>query len=202
MFDVTKFDFWSVVAFVIPGLLAFKAYEFGRSWSIKKPSADEAPAYLTIAVLYLFFTWTWGYALPSGSSISSLDPGRIFQIYFLIPLLVGGGFGIFVQYKLLRKLLAAFGAPLPDEPVPIRTPWANVIGKIEQGTYLLIRMKDGSIYRALVTEDSEFSSDRNMVDIFVGQTYEGDNWTPANPPKSVYIIGSEIQAIEIVQRPT
>jgi len=66
----------------------------------------------------------------------------------------------------------------------------------------LIRMKDGTTYRALVTGDSEFSSDRNMIDIYLGQTYDSEDWIPADPPRSVYIIGSEIKVIEIVQRPS
>jgi hypothetical protein len=202
MFDLSKFEFWLVVAFLIPGLLAFKAYEFGKDRVVRKPVADEAAAYLTIAVLYLFAAWALGYALPSGSSVSGLEPQRIFSTYFIIPAVGGLFLGLVVRYKLVRKLLEFLGVPLTEEPVPIRTPWTNVFSKIEQGTYLLIQMKDGTSYRALVTEDSEFSSDRNMIDIYLGQTYDGEDWTPANPPRSVYIIGSEIKVIEIVQRPS
>ena len=66
---------------------------------------------------------------------------------------------------------------------------------------MIVVMKDGRVYNTMVTEDSRFSSNAQGNDLYLGQTYSLNNWTPSKPPRGVYIRGSEIQSIEIIKRP-
>lgn len=197
MLDLTKFDFWSVVAFVLPGMLIVKAFEFGKDWTLRWPGKDDLLPYGLVAVPYALSLWALGYALQSGQSLPSLEKPLILQIYVLWPILIGLFIGFVARYDVFRRLLHFLGVPMPSPPAPIRTPWPVIAPNIAVGTYLMVILRDKTIYRALVTEDSHLSSDQDRIDLYLGQTFEGDDWTPSMPQRAVYIRGSEIQSIEI-----
>jgi Family of unknown function (DUF6338) len=194
--DFSKIDLWSVVALVLPGLMMMLGYALSREGKLKLPAAGEIPTYILLTILYVLALWSRGHAVQTGGSIFNLDPDKLFWRYIIWPFGLGLTFGVLARFDILGWILRRAGIEKP-EPPPIRTPWPVIAPTITVGTYLMVILKDKTIYRALVTEDSQLSSDQDKIDLYLGQTFEGDDWTPSSPQRAVYIRGSEIQSIEI-----
>ncbi len=197
--DFSKFSFWDIIAFVVPGFLIYQSYYVAAQGKPESITKDGVIPYLMLSTFYVLFLWYQGYALQSGSSISQLDPQKLVFLYVLLPIAIGGVAGLIVGYDVLRRIMKALGIPVAEPPPPIRTPWPVVIPKIPVGAYLIVTLKDGRVYNTMVTADSHFSSDPTNIDLYLGQTFSLTSWTPSNPQRGVYIRGSEIQSIEIIR---
>lgn len=197
---IADVDFWGLIVLLLPGLMLVQGFFLGRDMRLKEIGKDDLVVYPVFGLIYGFFLWSQGYALQTGQSVSGLEPNRVLALYAIIPFVAGVAVGWAARIDLVRKVLRSLGINYfdpPPPPAPIRTPWPVVAPKIGVGTYLMVILKDKTIYRALVTEDSRLSSDQDRIDLYLGQTFEGEDWIPSSPQRAVYIRGSEIQSIEI-----
>jgi uncharacterized protein DUF6338 len=197
--DVIKdFNFWAIIAYLLPGILIVQARSFA---ALAQPAAigkDSLVAAVIVTVLYLLVLWFAGIALQSPTSISGLEPYTLLRWFVLLPIGIGFVFGLLERLGVLQRFFLRFGINLPS---PIETVWLEVFSQQPVGTYMIVVMKDGRVYNTMVTDDSKFSSNPQGNDLYLGQTFSVDNWTPSNPRRGVYIRGSEIQSIEIIARP-
>jgi hypothetical protein len=197
---IADFDFWGLIVLLIPGLMLVQGFHLGRDVRLKEIGKDDLIVYSVFGLIYGLCLWWLGYALQTGQSVSGLEPNRIIVLYVIIPTVLGVLTGWMTKFDLIHKALRAIGVRYfdpPPPPPPIRTPWPVIAPKISVGTYLMVILKDKTIYRALVTEDSHLSSDQDKIDLYLGQTFQGDDWIPSLPQRAVYIRGTEIQSIEI-----
>jgi hypothetical protein len=88
-------------------------------------------------------------------------------------------FGILEGRGVIRRLLIKFGVNVPR---PIDTAWAEIFSNLPAGTYLIVLLKDGTVYNAMVTPDSRFSSDPENRDLYLGQTFHLESWAPTFRP--------------------
>jgi Family of unknown function (DUF6338) len=200
MLDLSKIDFWGLVVLLLPGLMLVQGFALGKEVRFKVIGKDDLVVYPVFGLIYGLCLWLLGFALHNGQSVYSLPPSQLIWVYLVIPAIFGFLAGGAARLDLLRNVLRALGFHYfdpPPPPPPIRTPWPMIAPKIVVGTYLMVILKDKTIYRALVTEDSLLSSDQDKIDLYLGQTFEGEGWIPSSPQKAVYIRGSEIQSIEI-----
>jgi hypothetical protein len=197
MLDLSKIDLLSFVLFLLPGLMLVQGFELGRHTKPRAISKDDLVVYPVFGLLYNLTLLSLGYSVQTGASISTIPSQYLILTYVCVPIFVGVLFGISARLGFGYAILKALGVKLDDPAPPIRTPWPVIAPKITVGTYVMVILKDKTIYRALVTEDSQLSSDQDKIDLYLGQTFLGEEWVPSNPQRAVYIRGSEIQSIEI-----
>lgn len=193
-----EFSSWAVVAFILPGFFLVEARSIGARARIAEISKESVTAFVIVTVIYNLVLWYFGTALQTKDLISSLDPTFLLRAYVLWPCGIGFAFGLAERHFIVQRLLKPFGI---NAPLPFDSVWTETFSQQTIGTYMIVMLKDGTIYRAMVTRDSRFASKGDDPDIYLGQTYSGNRWRPAKPPRGVYVRGSEIQSIEIIQRP-
>ena len=195
---IKDFNFWAVIAYLLPGILIVQSRSLAALAQPAAISKDSLVAAVIITVLYLLVLWFAGIALQSPTSISGLEPYTLLKWFVLLPIGIGFVFGLLERFGVLQRFFLNFGINLPS---PIETVWLEVFSSQRIGTYLIIVMKDGRVYNTMVTADSKFSSNPQGNDLYLGQTFSVGNWTPSNPRRGVYIRGSEVASIEIIERP-
>lgn len=193
-----KFSFWAVVAYLVPGLLLLQARALGARSRFEAITKENLVAYVLVTVIYDLISWANGFAIQTDMSVSSLEPATLIRHSIVVPIIIGFVYGLAERYWIPQRLLVPLGinAPLPTESV-----WLEIFSRQPVGTYLIVTLKDGAFFNAMVTHDSRFSSSPVSPDIYLGQTYSSVDWTPANPQRGVYIAGDEIRSIEIISAP-
>jgi hypothetical protein len=192
--DLKDVNIWAIVAYVLPGLLIVESRSLAARTEFVANNKETWVNFLIWTVLYDLVLWSLGFALQTPSSVSGLEPALLVRLFVFVPIAIGTIYGLLERYLVVQRILRQFGI---NPASPIRAVWLEIIPKIRVGTYLIVILKDGTVYNTLVTNDSRFSSNPNNPDLYLGQTYSA-NWTPSNPQRAVYIVGSEIQSIEIV----
>lgn len=195
---IKDFNFWAVIAYLLPGILIVQARSLAAIAQPAAISKDSLVTAVIITVLYTLVLWFAGIALQSPTSISGLEPYTLVKWFVLLPIGIGCAFGWLERSGWLRRFFIRFGINLPS---PIETVWLEVFSQQAVGTYMIVVMKDGRVYNTMVTQDSKFSSNPQGNDLYLGQTFSVETWAPSNPRRGVYIRGSEIQSIEIIERP-
>ena len=197
--DVIKdFNLWAIVAYLLPGLFIVQSRSLAARAQLAPVTKDSAFAALIVTVLYTLALWFFGVAVQTPSTIFGLEGNTLLKYFILIPIAIGSVFGLLERFGILQRFFLNFGINLPS---PIETVWLEVFSRQEIGTYMIVVMKDGRVYNTMVTEDSKFSSNPQGNDLYLGQTFSVENWTPSNPRRGVYIRGSEVASIEIIARP-
>ena len=195
--DIKDFNFWAVVVYLLPGLLMIQSRYLAARGKLAPISKDSLTTFLIVTVLYSLFLWTIGVALQSASTIATLNPAVLIGYFILAPLALGFAFGFLERRGIVQRLLFNLGVNIP---LPIDTAWAEIFSNMPVGTYLIVLLKDGTAYNAMVTRDSRFGSDPENPDLFLGQTFHREDWQPYIPARGVYIRGSEVKSIEIIRR--
>jgi len=197
MSELLKNDLWNLIFVLVPGFMIIQGFEFGRHLKLKSINKDDILPYISLTAIYYIIILSFGYKLQTGASISTIPFQNLVITYLFVPSLLGVFCGIFVRFGFFYKIAKTLRIKIDEPAPPIRTPWPVIAPKITIGTYVMVILKDKTIYRALVTEDSQLSSDQDKIDLYLGQTFLGEEWVPSNPQRAVYIRGSEIQSIEI-----
>jgi hypothetical protein len=198
MNELKEFSTWAVVAFILPGFFLVEARSFAARTRIAVISKESVTAFVIVTVIYNLVLWYFGVALQSKESIASLDATFLVKTYVFWPCIIGAVWGLAERFFIVQWVLKHFGI---NAPLPVDSVWLEIFSRQPLGTYLLVKLKDGTIYRTMVTHDSRFGSRGDSPDIYLGQTYSGKKWKPFTPIRGVYVRGSEIQAIEIIRRP-
>jgi hypothetical protein len=196
--DLKDFNFWTVVVYLLPGLLMLQARCLAARGSLASIFKDSLTAYLIVTVLYSLVLWTAGISLQDPVSILTMNRGVLIGYFVLAPLALGFAFGLLESRGIVQRFFIVLGI---NVPLPIDTAWAEIFSRMQVGTYLIVLLKDGTFYNAMVTTDSRFGSDPANIDLFLGQTFHQEDWTPYIPARGVYIRGSELKSIEIIHRP-
>ena len=196
--ELKDYNIWAAVAYVLPGFLLIEARWLAAKTRLAPISKEGLVGFLIVTVMYTLVLWAFGVALQSPSSIYGLEPLKLFRHFVLTPLAIGFAYGLLERYGLVQRLLVPFGI---NVPLPIDSIWEEVFSDIPHGTYLVVVLKDGTVYNTMVTPESRFSSDPAKFDLFLGQTYSLADWEPSNPQRGVFIPGSEVRSIEIIRRP-
>ena len=195
---IKDFNFWAIVAYLLPGLLVVQSRSLAALAQPTPITKDSLVTAVIVTVIYTLTLWYFGIALQTSTSISGLEVNTLVRYIVLTPIALGFVFGLLERFRILRRIFLPFGINLPS---PLETVWLEIFSQQPVGTYMIVVMKDGRVYNTMVTEDSRFSSNAQGNDLYLGQTYSLNNWTPSNPRRGVYIRGSEIQSIEIIKRP-
>ena len=198
MEGLKDFNFWAVVAYVLPGLLMVQARWLAAKTRLAPISKESVVGFLVVTVLYTLALWGLGVAVQSPSSIYGLEPQTLLGYFVLAPLALGFVFGLLERNWLVQRLLIPFGI---NAPLPVASVWLEIFSGVPEGTYMIVVLKDGTIYNTMVTSESRFSSDPAKPDLYLGQTYSLPDWEPSDPQRGVFIPGSEIRSIEIVRGP-
>ena len=196
--EIKDFNFWAVVAYLVPGLLLIQARSLAARGRLAPVSKEGLTTYLIVTVLYSLVLWAIGVSLQTATSIPTMNRGVLLGYFIFAPLVLGFSFGILERRGIVRRFFIVLGI---NVPLPIDTAWAEIFSRMPIGTYLILLLKDGKVYNAMVTSDSRFGSDPENPDLFLGQTFHSENWTPYIPARGVYIRGSELSSIEIIRRP-
>jgi len=199
MEELKEFSSWAVVAFILPGFFLVESRSIGARARIAEISKESVTAFVIVTVIYNLVLWYFGIALQSKDSISSLAPTFIVIAYAVVPIVIGFVYGLAERFFIVQRLLKPFGI---NAPLPVDNVWVEIFAQQPPGTYLIVKLKDGTIYNTMVTADSRFASKGDDPDLYLGQTFSVSDWTPADPQRGVYVRGSEIQSIEIIRRPT
>ncbi len=195
--ELKDFNFWALVAYLFPGVFLIQARSFAALGRFAPITKDSIVGYILVTAIYGLVLWSMGVALQTSSSISGLARDVLIKYFIAIPLVLGFMFGLLERRGIFQRLFIRVGINIP---LPIQTAWAEVFSSMPVGTYLILLLGDGTVYRAMVTQDSRFASDAENADLFIGQTFQQD-WTPYIPQRGVYIRASEVKAIEIIRRP-
>jgi Family of unknown function (DUF6338) len=150
-----EFSFWAVVAFVLPGFFLVQARCFGARARIAPITKESVTSFVIATVIYNLVLWSFGIALQSQSSISSLEPVVLLKTYMVLPCLIGFVFGLAEHHAIFQQLLSKFGI---NAPLPFDNVWIEKFSKQPFGTYMIVTLKDGTFYRTMVTRDSRFGS--------------------------------------------
>lgn len=191
------FSFWAIVAYLLPGLLIVQARSLAARTVLAPVTKESLVNFVIWTVIYDLVLWSFGFALQTSNSISGLEVKLLLKLFVFVPTGIGFIFGLLERYSIIQRLLLPVGV---NVPLPIKAVWLEIFSGIELGTYLIVVLKDGTIYNAVVTEDSRFSSNPDSPDLYLGQTYSLNDWEPSKPRRAVYISGGEIRSIEIISR--
>lgn len=199
MDSLKDYNFWALVAYLLPGLFMVQARNLAARGRFAPITKESSLAFVLVTAVYALVLWASGVALQSATLISGLDPYALFKYFILLPTFLGFVYGLLERYWIVQRLLVPFGinAPLPFESV-----FGDIFPKQRAGTYVIVMLKDGRQYNGMITQASRFSSNPDKCDLYLGQTYSLTDWTPANPQTGVFIRGDEIQSIEIIDPET
>jgi hypothetical protein len=190
-----NFSFWAIVAYLLPGLVMVQARALAARSEFESIAKESLITYAIFTVLYDLFLWAIGFALQTESSISSVKPSLLIAYIILIPGAIGFCYGLAERHWIIQRLLTPFGI---NAPLPMKGVWLEIFSRQAVGTYMIVTLKDGTMFNAMATDDSRFGSNASSPDLYLGQIYSVPDWEPANPRRGVYISGDEIRSIEII----
>ncbi|MFD2181109.1 DUF6338 family protein [Rhodoplanes azumiensis] len=195
--DIKDVNVWAVIAYLLPGVVMVQARSIAARASLSPLSKDNLALFVVVTVLYGVGAWAFGIAPQTPDSVAKLGSSAVLKYSVVAPIVLGFGFGLLERYGGVRWMLQPFGV---NVPLPFKSVWVEVFSRLKEGSYVIVVLKDGTIYNALVTADSRFSSDPLNLDLYVGQTFSLDNWEPSEPRRGVYIRASEIRSIEVIEK--
>jgi len=184
-----------VLGFLAPGFVALfirKQFLTGRI----PPQSEMVLSSLILSVIYHTLVLPlidWGLAIQKPGYGKPLI---LIALVFVGPALFGLILGLNAQKGWLRKWVSRFGLS-PVHPVP--TAWDWKFQNIQQEQWVLVTLKDGTVYAGHLGSGSFMSSDPNERDLYIQRIYNiGDDniWSPIGE-RGVWIASGEIRAIEI-----
>ena len=120
-----------------------------------------------------------------------------FLQYFGLPLVLGVISAYAAQagleYALAKKLKLHLAHHIPAA-------WDYTFNSLEEGTFVLVTLADGTTFRGLMGEHSFASSSREERDILLEEVWAEDasgTWTALQPRRSVLLCGKDIRYVEI-----
>lgn len=195
--DIKDVNVWAVVAYLLPGVLMVQARSFAARAALTPLSKDNLALFVVVTVLYGVGAWAFGIVPQTPETVAQLGSSTVLRYSVVAPIVLGFGFGLLERHGGVRWMLQPFGV---NVPLPFGSVWVEVFSRLKEGSYLIVVLKDGTVYNTLVTADSRFSSDPLNPDIYLGQTFSPADWTPSVPKRGVYVRASEIRSIEVIEK--
>ena len=183
-----------IVRFIVPGLIIL----FVRSQFVtgrRRSHSDELLSYLTVSVMYyaLIFPFV-EFDTESIKGGFCMSTAWWFLQVFVGPAALGLLLGVNIEKALFHKFLR-FCHLNPVHGVPTAWDWKfKGIGK----HWVLITLKNGTIFAGFCSSNSSMSSDQNERDLYIERVYDIDannRWTPRGDA-GLLITGGEISTIE------
>ncbi|MES2443517.1 MAG: DUF6338 family protein [Pseudomonadota bacterium] len=120
-----------------------------------------------------------------------------FLQFFSIPVLVGIALAYIYQWKWSYRIADKFGLRLAHH---IPAAWDYLFGSIPAGTFVLVKLKDGTEVPGRMGPNAFASSSKEERDLLIDELYEIDGagtWLPVSPPRHILLCGNDIRHIEV-----
>lgn len=120
--------------------------------------------------------------------------------FFIAPVFVGVFAAYLDQselfYKVANRLRLKSSHHIPAA-------WDYAFSSLRRGTYVLVKLSDGTLYAGLMGKESFASSATEERDLLIQEVFtiqDGKPWTLAEPRRSVLLCGKDIRWIEFITR--
>lgn len=186
----------SVVALLAPGLIIlvirnrFKGGPIGTLQDQLLAYAVASGAYYAAA--FPIFHVQSGFVLPVWA-------WQLSQ-YFLLPCVVGVLIAFFDQSEAFYDLCRRAGLR-PTHHMPAA--WDYAFSRIVKGTYVLVKLQNGTLYAGLMGKHSFASTATGERDLYLEQVWSieaGGPWKILEPRRGVLLCGRDIRWVEIFER--
>lgn len=184
-----------VLRFIVPGLIIL----FVRSQFVtgrRHSHSEEVLSYVTVSLIYyaLIFPFVEFDSEKEGFGFRTSTGVWLLQV-FVGPAALGFLLGVNIEKALFHRFLRVFHLN-PVHGVPTAWDWKfKGIGR----HWVLVTLKNGTIFAGFCSSNSSMSSDPNERDLYIEKVYEIDNsgkWKPRGDV-GVLITGGEISTIEL-----
>ena len=196
LLDIEKLQLFFL--FAVPGIIAI--YVRAQFLDGRMPNfADGIFVYVTLSLVY-HSIWFLVYPNVYGFSLSSATVSQKLTwvgLAFLAPTLLGLLSAANIKNQWLQKLLRRRGISILH---PVGTAWDWTFSNTKE-SWVLVVLKDGTVWGGVLGEDSFVSSSPQERDIFLEKVYkigENDEWIERK--SSALITHGEIQSIEFWQK--
>ena len=122
--------------------------------------------------------------------------------YFILPCLVAIVVVYFDQSEAFYKLCKKAGLRLTHH---IPAAWDYAFSKIVKGTYVLVKLSDGTLYAGVMGKNSFASTAATERDLYLEEVWsveEKGTWKAVEPRRSVLLCSKDIRWVEIFTRST
>lgn len=186
----TPSDVASILTYLIPGFVALSV----RSQFVTTPHTQQNErllSYMIISVIYNVIVIRF---LPE--EIAGWWFGLGFILVFIFgPAIVGVVWGFNIQKNFVRGLLSKFKLTT-IHPIPTAWDWrfSNAIREM----WVLVTLKNGSMFGGLLNDNYFASSDPIERDLYIEWMYainDDDSWTPLGQ-RGILITANEISTVE------
>lgn len=184
----------------LPLLLALLAPGFIILWFRSRVIEGAAPEFKK-ELLYFALASAAYYGLVAplfDVAVGVRLPPVIWSIlfYFAVPVLLGVAVGWVTQRDLEYAWAEQFGMHFAHR---VPTAWDFRFGRLAEGAYILITLKDGSTVAGRWARGSFASSAKDGKDIYVAEVWEvpaTGGWVQLTPPRGLLLSGDDIRYVE------
>jgi hypothetical protein len=120
-----------------------------------------------------------------------------FLQFFAVPVVLGIALAYVYQWRWSYRLAESFGLRLAHH---IPAAWDYLFESIPAGTFILVRLNDGTEIPGRMGPNAFASSSKEERDLLIDELYEIDgsgDWQPVNPPRHILLCGKDIRHIEV-----
>lgn len=144
------------------------------------------------AVIGPLFHVAWGWSLPSWL-------WGLLQ-FFVVPVAIGAAVVWFDQTEHFYRFTNWLGLRLSHH---VPAAWDYAFSRIRLGTYVLVKLNDGTEYAGIMGKASFASSSQAERDLLLEEVWSTDAngaWTRKEPRRAVLLCGKDIRYVEIFYR--
>lgn len=190
--DVEKLP--ELIAALAPGFLIMFVR---RQFAVGKPPSfqDRAVTYVAISAVY------FAVAVPLFQYLQDqhqlLPQAADFFKFFGLPVAIGLGMALLMTRRTLDRLWQWIGLK-PIHHIP--SAWDYVFGKLQETSWVIIILKDGSQVAGRYDADSFASSDCDERDLYISDVWEVSDegvWSKPKTAKGILLCGADICTVEI-----
>ena len=123
-----------------------------------------------------------------------------FLQFFAVPCFIGGAIVWFDQSENFYRFVNWLGFRLSHH---VPAAWDYAFSRTRQGTYVLVKLNDGTEYAGLMGARSFASSSQAERDLLLEEVWSTDGegaWVRTEPRRAVLLCGKDIRYVEIFDR--
>lgn len=120
-----------------------------------------------------------------------------FLQYFAVPVMAGIALAYAYQWRLSYRIAAKVGLRLAHH---IPAAWDYLFESIPAGTFILVKLADGTEIPGRMGPNAFASSSKEERDLLIDELFEIDTegvWTSVQPPRHILLCGKDIRHIEV-----